>query len=137
MVIEEAMRLYSPAWLLMRRAIEDDEIGGHYIPANAPILWSSYFTHRHPDFWEKPEHFYPDHFSEELSVKRPRHAYIPFGSGPRTCLGNNFAMTEMPLILATIAQRYRASLAPGNRIELGPLLTLRPKNGILVYLEPR
>jgi cytochrome P450 len=137
MVLEEAMRLYPPAWLLMRRAIEDDEIGGHYIRANSPILWSSYFTHRHPDFWEKPEHFYPDHFSEELSAKRPRHAYIPFGSGPRTCLGNNFAMTEMPLILATIAQHYRVSLAPGNRIELGPLLTLRPKNGVLVSLEHR
>jgi cytochrome P450 len=135
MILEETMRLYPPAWVLMRRAIDDDEIGGYHIPANSSILWSPYWSHRHPDFWEKPEQFYPDHFSEELSAKRPHHAYMPFSSGPRVCAGNNFAMTEMQLILATITQRYRVSLAPGYRIEPEPLLTLRPKNGVLVSLE--
>jgi cytochrome P450 len=137
MVLEETMRLYPPAWLLMRRAIQDDVIGGYYIPANSSLLWSTYFSHRHPDFWEKPEHFYPDHFSAEQSAKRPNHAHIPFGSGPRICIGNSFAMTEMPLILATIAQQYRVSLAPGHCVEPKPLLTLRPKNGVFVSIEHR
>lgn len=137
MVLEEAMRLYSPVWLLMRRVIQDDEIGGYHIPANSFILWSPYFSHRHPDFWEKPEEFYPDHFSEELSAKRPRHAYMPFSSGPRICIGNTFAMTEMQLTLATVAQQYKVSLAPGYHVEAEPLLTLRPKNGVFVSIEHR
>lgn len=137
MVLEEAMRLYPPVWQLMRRAIQDDEIDGYHIPANSYIFWSTYMSHRHPDFWEKPEQFYPDHFSEELSIKRPRHAYMPFSSGPRICLGNTFAMTEMQLILATIAQEYRVSLAPEYYVEPEPLITLRPKNGVLVSIEHR
>lgn len=137
MVLEEAMRLYPPAWQLMRRAIQDDEIDGYHIPANFYILWSPYISHRHPDFWEKPEQFDPEHFSTERSATRPRHAYIPFSSGPRICPANTFAMTEMQLILATIAQQYRVSLAPGHRVKLEPMLTLRPKNGVLVSIERR
>lgn len=137
MVLEEAMRLYTPAWLLMRRAIQDDEIDGYHIPANSYVLWSTYISHRHPDFWEKPEQFYPEHFSAEGSAKRPRHAYMAFSSGPRICLGNTFAMTEMQLILATIARQYSVSLAPGHHVEPEPLLTLRPKNGVLVSIEHR
>jgi len=137
MVLEEAMRLYPPVWQLMRRAIQDDEIDGYYIPANSYIFWSTYFSHRHPDFWEKPEQFYPEHFSTEHFAKRPRHAYMPFSGGPRICIGNTFAMTEMQLILATIAQQYRVSLAPERHVEVEPLLTLRPKNGVLVSIERR
>jgi cytochrome P450 len=137
MILEEAMRLYPPVWMLMRRAIQDDEIGGYHVPANFYILWSPYIAHRHPDFWEKPEQFYPEHFSIEYSAKRPRHAYMPFSSGPRICIGNTFAMTEMQLILATIVQQYKVSLAPGCRVELEPLFTLHPKNGVLVSIERR
>jgi cytochrome P450 len=137
MVLEEAMRLYPPVWQVMRRAIQDDEIDGYYISANSSIIWNIYFAHRHPDFWEKPEQFYPDHFSAEHSAKRPRHAYMPFGTGPRACLGNTFAMTEMQLVLATIAQQYRVSLAPGHHVEPVPLLTLRPKDGVFVSVEHR
>jgi cytochrome P450 len=137
MVLEETMRLYPAAWQLMRRAIRDDEIDGYHIPANSSILWSPYVAHRHPDFWEKPEQFYPEHFSLECSAKRPRHAYMPFSSGPRTCVGNTFAMTEMQLVLATIAQQYRVSLALGHHVEVEPLLSLRPKNGVLVSIERR
>ena len=121
----------------MRRAVQNDEIGGYSIPAKSSILWSAYISHRHPDFWERPEQFYPEHFSTECSAKRPRHAYVPFSSGPRICIGNGFAMTEMQLIIATIAQQYRVSLAPGYHAELAPLMTLRPKNGVLVSLEHR
>lgn len=131
------MRLYPPAWLVMRRAIHNDEIGGYYVPANSYILWSAYFSHRHPDFWEKPEEFYPEHFSEELSVKRPRHVHVPFGNGPRICLGNSFAMIEMQLIVATIAQQYKVSLASGYHAEQEALMTLRPKNGVLISIEHR
>ncbi len=137
MVLEEAMRLYPPIWQLMRRAIRDDEIGGYHIHANSYILWSPYIAHRHPDFWEKPEQFYPEHFSTECSAKRPRHAYMPFSSGPRICVGNTFAMTEAQLVLATVAQQYRVSLAPGYHVELESLLALRPKNGLLVSIECR
>jgi cytochrome P450 len=137
MVLEEAMRLYPPAWQLMRRAIQDDEIDGYYIRANSYILWSPYISHRHPDFWEKPEQFYPEHFSVEGLAKRPHHAYMPFSSGPRMCLGNTFAMTEAQLILATIAQQYRVSLAPEHHVEIEALLALRPKNGVLVSIERR
>ena len=137
MILEEAMRLYPPVWQLMRRAIQDDEIGGFHIPANSYILWSPYISHRHSDFWEKPEQFYPEHFSTERSAKRLRHAYMPFSSGPRICVGNAFAMTEAQLILATIAQQYRVSLTPGHYVELEPLLSLRPKNGVLVSIERR
>jgi cytochrome P450 len=137
MVLEEAMRLYPPVWVLMRRAIQDDEIDGYHIPANSYILWSPYISHRHPDFWEKPEQFYPEHFSAEGSAKRPRHAYMPFSSGPRVCIGNTFAMTGMQLILATIVQQYRVSLASGHHVEPEPLLGLRPKKGVLVSIEHR
>lgn len=137
MVLEEAMRLYPPVWQLMRRAIQDDEIDGYHIPARSYILWSPYISHRHPDFWEKPKQFYPEHFSAEHVAKRPRHAYMPFSSGPRICVGNTFAMTEMQLVLATMTQRYRVSLAPGHRVELEPLLSLRPKNGVLISIERR
>jgi cytochrome P450 len=137
MVLEEAMRLYPPVWQLMRRAVQDDEIGGYHIPANSYIFWTPYLSHRHPDFWEKPEQFYPEHFSAECSAKRPHHAYMAFSSGPRMCLGNTFALAEMQLILATIAQRYRVSLAPGQHVEPEPLISLSPKNGVLVSLEYR
>lgn len=137
MILEEVMRLYPPVWQLMRRAIQDDEIGGFHISANSYLLWSPYVSHRHPDFWEKPEQFYPEHFSTERSAKRLRHAYMPFSSGPRMCIGNVFAMTEAQLILATIAQQYRVSLTPGHSVELEPRLSLRPKNGVLVSIESR
>ncbi len=137
MVVDEAIRLYPPVWHLMRRAVQDDEMGRYHIPANSYILWSPYISHRHPDFWEKPEQFYPDHFSTEHSAKRPRHAYMPFASGPRMCVGNIFALTGIQLILATVAQQYRVSLAPGHHVEMESLLGLRPKNGVLVSIERR
>jgi cytochrome P450 len=137
MVLEEAMRLYPPIWQLMRRAIQDDEIDGYHIPAGSYILWSPYISHRHPDFWEKPEQFYPEHFSPEHAAKRPRYASMPFGSGPRICVGNTFAMTEMQLVLTTVVQRYRVSLTPGYYVEPEPLLSLRPKNGVFISIERR
>ncbi len=137
MVFEETMRLYPPVWIIMRKALKDDEIGGYHIAAKSYILWSTYAIHRHPDFWERPEDFEPERFTAEQVASRPRHAYIPFSHGPRICIGNSFAMTEAHLIIAAIAQRYRLVLVPDQKIEPEPLMTLRPRNGVFVYLKPR
>ena len=137
MVFEETMRLYPPVWIIMRKALKDDEVGGHHIAAGSYILWSTYAMHRHPDFWERPEDFEPERFTAERVMKRPRHAYIPFSHGPRICIGNSFAMTEAHLIIAAIAQRYRLVLVPDQKIEPDPLMTLRPRDGVFMYLQAR
>jgi cytochrome P450 len=137
MVFEESMRLYPPVWIIMRKSIQDDTLGDYYLPANTFVAWSTYTLHRHPDFWERPEEFYPEHFSAENVAQRPHHAYLPFSHGPRICIGNVFAMTEAQLILATVAQRYRLSLVPGHPIEPQPLMTLRPRYGVLMNLQQR
>ncbi len=135
MVLEEALRLYPPAWIFGRKAIADDEIGGYFIPANSMIVLSPYMTHRHPAFWEDPEVFDPGRFIPERSAGRPHYAYFPFGGGPRVCIGNNFALMEMQLILATVAQRYRLHLVPGHPVEPEALLSLRPRYGLLMTLR--
>ena len=135
MVIEEALRLYPPAWIFGRKAIADDEIGGYSIPANSIIVLSPYVTHRHPALWEHPEVFDPERFTPERSAGRPHFAYFPFGGGPRMCIGNNFALMEMQLILATIAQRYKLRLVPGHPVEPEALLSLRPRYGLPMTLH--
>jgi cytochrome P450 len=135
MVIEEALRLYPPAWIFGRKAIADDKIGGYSIPANSMIVLSPYITHRHPALWEHPEVFDPERFTPERSAVRPPFAYFPFGGGPRMCIGNNFALMEMQLILATIAQRYKLRLVPGHTVEPEALLSLRPRYGLPMMLE--
>jgi len=136
MVIQEALRLYPPAWLLSRRAMEDDEIAGFHIPAHTTVYLCPFITHRHPDFWENPEGVDPDRFSPERSAGRPRYAYFPFGGGPRQCIGNGFAMMEAQLALAMMAQRYRLELAPGQSVLLDPKITLRPRDGLMMRVRP-
>jgi cytochrome P450 len=136
MVIDESMRIYPPAWAVSRAATEDDEIGGFRIPKGAVVTPSQFVTHRHPGFWEEPERFDPERFTPERSERRPRFAYFPFGGGPRLCIGNTFALTEAGLVLAAVAQRYRLRLMPGHPIEMQPLVTLRPRYGVRVILEP-
>jgi cytochrome P450 len=137
MVLEESMRLYPPAYAIARWGNEEDEVGGYYVPKNAVITTSPYVTHRHPEFWDDPERFDPQRFTPERKAERPRYAYLPFGGGPRICIGNSFAMTEATLLLASIVQRYRLSLVPGTRVELEPLITLRPKGHLMMTLTPR
>ncbi|MFB2772739.1 cytochrome P450 [Pelatocladus sp. BLCC-F211] len=138
MIIDETLRLYSPAWQTMRRAREEDKINGYYIPAHAIIFLNHHTLHRHPNFWDDPERFAPERFSPEQIAKRPRYTYIPFSSGPRTCIGNNFALTEIQLILSTIAQHYRLVLLSGYPpVEKLALISLHPKNGVRVRLEHR
>jgi cytochrome P450 len=130
MVVEESMRLYPPAWVLVRMPLVDDVIGGYRIPARSSVFVSPYITHRHPDVWENPEGFDPERFTPERSAGRPRYAYFPFGGGPRMCIGNNFAMMEAQLVLATISQRYRLDLVPGHPVATRPMITLRARYGM-------
>lgn len=137
MVLEESMRLYPPAYAIARWGNAEDEVGGYYVPKNAVITMSPYITHRHPDFWENPERFDPQRFTPERKAERPRYTYLPFGGGPRLCIGNSFAMTEAILLLASIVQRYRLSLVPGTAVETEPLITLRPKGKLMMKLTAR
>jgi cytochrome P450 len=137
MVIQEAMRLYPPAFGFTRFAIDEDVIGGYVIPAKSVIFLSAYCTHRHPAFWEKPEVFDPERFTPERSAGRPRFAYFPFGGGPRQCIGNAFAMMEAQLALATIAQHYSLRAVPGHPVEPRVQLTLRPRYGLPMTLHRR
>ncbi|MDG1841404.1 MAG: cytochrome P450 [Crocinitomicaceae bacterium] len=137
-VIEEAMRLYPPAWLVDREAINDDEIDGIKIKKGIPISCLIYSMHRHSDFWNKPNEFDPDRFSIENKKNHTPFSYIPFGGGPRLCIGNNFAMMEMQLIIAMIFQKYTFELiTEKDSIDMQPMITLRPKNGILVKIQKR
>jgi len=137
MVIYEAIRLYPPAWLFLRHAIQDDTIGGYHIPAGTAVAVSPYVMHRHPAFWDEPEMFMPERFTPERVAVRHRLAYIPFAAGPRQCIGNTFALTEAQLVLAAVAQRYRLLLAPGHPVEPETAITLRPRSGIHMTLRPQ
>ncbi len=138
MVIEESMRLYPPAPGISNRAVlEDDEVGGVKIPKGAQVGIMPWLLHRHRLLWDHPERFDPERFSPERSQGRHRFAYLPFGGGPRVCIGMALAMAEAQLILATIAQRYRLKLVPDQDIVLQHRITMRPRDGIQMILEPR
>lgn len=131
-VLKESMRLYPPAWMIARRATEDDTIGGYDIPRGSIVFVSPLVTHRHPVFWPNPEGFEPERFLPERASDIHRYAYFPFGAGPRICIGQGFAMLEAVLLLATLTQKIRLDLVPGHRVVPQPSITLRPKDGIMV-----
>ena len=137
MVIEESMRLYPPAHTLSRQAIAEDEVAGHRVPKGSLVLIVPWLIHRHRALWERPEIFDPLRFTPERSAARPRFAYLPFGGGPRICIGAGFAMMEAVMILAMLGQRYRLRLPKGHRVEPVGLITLRPLNGLKMILERR
>jgi cytochrome P450 len=135
MMFEEVMRLYPPAWIMGRRALGNDMIGGYFIPHDSIIAISPFTLHRHPGFWEQPEVFDPERFSPERSAGRHRFAYLPFGAGPRQCIGNNFAMLEAQLIIAAIAQMFALQLLPGQSIRTEPLFILRPNGAVMMTVH--
>ena len=137
MVLEEAMRLYPPAHTMSREALGDDVIEGHGVAKGSVVSIVPWLIHRHRLLWEKPDVFDPERFAPERVSARPRFAYIPFGGGPRICIGASFAMTEALIILAMLGQRYRPRLAPGAAIEPVGLITLRPRHGLPMLLERR
>ncbi|HEX4603454.1 MAG TPA: cytochrome P450 [Candidatus Angelobacter sp.] len=136
MVVEESMRLYPPVWTLARTAAKEDEIGGYRIVAGSEILIFPYITQRHPKWWQDPDVFRPERFAPENSAARPRYAYLPFGAGPRTCIGLNFAMTEILVALTLLLQRFRLKLAiDPAAVRADPSVTLQPRPGVPVRLE--
>jgi cytochrome P450 len=135
MVVQEAMRLYPPIYLILRRALADDEVGGYRIPAGANIALCPYVTHRHPGFWDNPEGFEPERFAPEAARRRHRMAFFPFSGGPRRCIGEGFALLQLPLVVAMVAQRYRLSLLPARPAEVEAAVALRPRAPMLMRVE--
>ncbi len=137
-IVEETMRLYPPApGLSARDAVEADEVAGTSIPAGGMVLISSWILHRHRSLWEDPNRFDPDRFLPERSVGRPRFAYLPFGGGPRVCIGQMLAMNEAVLILATLAQRFRLRMVPGHQVAIQHRITIRPRGGLPMLIARR
>lgn len=137
MVFSEALRLYPPIYILAREALEDYPIGDYVAPKGTAIVFSPYVIHHDPRYYEDPDAFRPERWTPEEAAKRPKYAYIPFGAGPRGCIGEHFAWLEAVLALAIIGQKWRLDLAPGHRVELDPLLSLRPKFGMQMVIHRR
>jgi cytochrome P450 len=137
MVVREAMRLYPPAPAFAREPIEDVMLGGYEVPKGSLVTIITYALHRDARFFEDPERFDPERFAPGWVERIPRYAYLPFGGGPRVCIGNGFALTEARLILATMAQRYRCALASSQPVVPMQLVTLRPKHGLRMRVSAR
>jgi len=123
--IDETLRLYPPGWLLTRRSVTADTVGGFPMPANTDVLISPYLVQRHPAFWPNPDRFDPDRFLPAVADLRNRFAYLPFGLGPRACIGEHLALVEMHAHVATLARRFALELVPDQIIELEPQVNLR------------
>lgn len=135
-VIEESMRLYPPVWTLPRHVEADDEIGGFSIPRGSMIVLVPYMTHRHPDVWHQPDVFDPSRFIPEQAAVRPKGAYFPFLGGPHQCIGNEFAMIEMQLIVAMVLRKFDLSLLPDQSIRPKASIQLRPNGPVRIILQP-
>lgn len=136
MVLQEVMRLYPAVWLLPRQAREADEIGGYPVPAGADVLICPYTLHRHPGLWEDPDRFDPERFDPARAAGRPRYAYLPFGAGPRVCVGSALGVLEATIVTACVARELRLSTAPGHRVRAEPMLTLRVRGGLPMRVRP-
>ena len=136
-IVTEAMRLYPPAWIIGRRAIAEYPIGDYVVPPRAIIFMSQYVMHRDARFYNDPERFAPDRWTPEFKASLPKFAYFPFGGGARQCIGEQFAMMELMLLVATIAQRWKLRLVPGHPVVPQPMITLRAKHGIKMICVPR
>ncbi|MFO0726223.1 MAG: cytochrome P450 [Myxococcota bacterium] len=136
-VVKEAMRLFPPAAVITRKALEDDQVMGFAIPAGAMVVLPQWVTHRDPRFFPDPEAFTPARWTEEMEAALPRFAYFPFGGGPRVCIGSSFAMLEAQLVLAGLLQRFRLSPADEKPLELVASITVRPRNPVRLWAEAR
>jgi len=137
MIIEESMRLYPPAPFVTREPVADDVVCGRRVPKGSYVAIYPWLVHRHRRLWTNPLRFDPERFSPERSADRPRFAYLPFGGGPRICIGASFAMMEAVMVLATLARKYRFRLVPGYPVEPRGLITLQPRYGMAMRVEPR
>lgn len=137
MVLAESMRLFPPAWAIGRLSLEDYEVGGYRLPAGSLVLLSQYVMHRDARYFPEPERFDPSRWLPEARETRPQYAYFPFGGGVRRCIGEGFAWMEGVLLLAALAQRWRLRLVPNHPVKTNPIITLRPRHGMLMTLEKR
>ena len=137
MVIDETLRLYPPVWINNREVLIDNVIDGYAMPKGSLVFMLPYIVHRHPAYWENPEAFIPERFAPEHAEAPYHEAYIPFGAGPRACIGTHFALLEIQLILATLAQYYQVQLAPGVLFRLVSKGTLHPDGDLLVSIHRR
>jgi len=135
MVIAESMRLYPPAWAMGRQATQEVEIGPYRLPKGTFLFFSQYIVQRNAKYFPDPLKFEPERFTPEAKASRPKFAYFPFGGGGRQCIGESFAWMEAVLVLATLAQRWRLRVVNGQKIDVQPKITLRPKFGIQVMPE--
>jgi cytochrome P450 len=133
-VVKETLRLYPPAWAFGRQATSSFQLGGYELPAGAEIICGSYALHRDPRFFPEPNHFRPERWLD-ADQQPPRYAYVPFGAGPRFCIGSHFAKMETALCLAAILQQVELDVVPGYRLELLPVITMRPKGGMPVWVR--
>jgi len=136
-VIDESLRLYPPGWVLSRRTIEADVLGGYPVPAGTNVLLPLYLLHRHQLFWKDPEAFEPGRFAPGHEAERPRFAYMPFAAGPRHCIGESFALYEMLVHLYKVARRYRLRYVPDKPLELEAQINLRTRYPLHMRLEAR
>jgi cytochrome P450 len=137
MIVDESMRLYPPIWTIPRYAVEDDELSGYRIPAGSVVLLAIYSLHRDPQWWRDPEEFHPERFDRVAETAPRAGAYAPFGWGQRTCVGAQFATAESQLILARLGQQFTWRLAPNQQVVPEGFITLLPKHGIRLYVQPR
>ena len=137
MIVSESMRLYPPAYGIGREAVRPSEVAGHALAPGLIVILPAWVVHRDRRWFEDPEAFRPERWTDDLARRLPRFAYFPFGGGPRQCIGNAFARMEAILLLATIAQRFRLTMEPGQRVTPTPYITLRPEPGLRMRLARR
>ncbi len=130
--INEVVRLYPPIWAIVRRVVNEQEVGGYHLPAGSRLVISPYVVHRHPEFWQNPATFDP-----QRSLPDHHYAYIPYGGGPRLCIGHNFARMEMSIIVAKLLQRFRFEPVPNHPVEAHASIVLRPRYGLKVRVKSR
>ncbi len=136
-VVDETLRMYPPAFAITRASLGPDVIGGYRLPAKASLTLLTWNAHYDLRFWDNPDRFDPERFTPERSANRPAFAYLPFGAGPRQCIGNIFALSEAQLVLAGLAQRYQLRLTPGHPVQPHPLFVLRTSHGLPVTTHRR
>jgi cytochrome P450 len=137
MVIEETMRCYPVIWTVNRKTLKDDVINDYFIPAGSLVAVSIYNIHHNPKYWDQPNLFHPERFTLEKNRQRQRYAFIPFGAGPRNCIGSHFALIEAQLILTIILQRYEIHTINNDPVGVLPLITLKPSKNIMLKIKAR
>ena len=134
-VVDESLRLFPPAWAVGREPLADDEVNGLQIKTNMSVFLPTYSLHRNPNIWQKPNEFNPENFSAENVKKRSKFDYLPFGAGARICIGQQFALMEMQMILASIIKKFSFEIDPANPSEMFPMIVLKPKNGLKMFVK--